>query len=225
MNASTATIYRHATDRGMDEATGEIGGSEPGVPTSWRFSIEVAKRWEETFLAASLPGTRRVALRAAIVMTPDRGGTFDVLSGLVRCGLGGAVGSGEQYVSWIHEWDFVRAIEYLTEREDIEGVVNIASPAPLPNREFMRVLREEFGVRVGLPAARWMLEVGTWILRTEPELVLKSRRVMSGRLLESGFQFEFSEWHAAARDLVARWRGGCAFNSHEGARQIEGAGV
>lgn len=217
MNVSTATIYRHALDRGMDEATGEIGGTEPGVPASWGFSIEVAKRWEEALFAGETPRTRRVALRAAMVMTPDRGSIFDVFSGLVRCGLGGTAGSGEQYMSWIHEWDFVRAIEHLIAHEEIEGAVNASSPNPQTNREFMRVLRDAWGVKLGLPASRWMLEIGTWMSRTEPELVLKSRRVVPGRLLESRFLFAFPEWREAAQNLVARWRGGCAFGGYENA--------
>ncbi len=206
MNASTATIYRHAMDRAMDETTGEIGGNEADAPASWRFRIEVATRWEESFFGAETPQTRKVGLRAAVVMSPDRGGIFDVFAGLVRSGLGGTVSSGMQYVSWIHDVDFARAIEYLIARGDIEGVVNVVAPTPLPNRDFMRALREAFGVRIGLPASKWMLEVGTILLRTEPELVLKSRRVIPGRLLDAGFQFNFPAWPEAARDLVRRWR-------------------
>src|SRR4029077_1990403 len=138
LNASTATIYRNATDRAMDEETGELGGTEVGVPDSWRFSIEVATRWEETLFAAKTPSTRKVALRSAMTMSPDRGGAFDVLLRLVRVGLGGSLGSGQQYVSWIHETDFVRAIEFLTANEKIEGVVNVASPNPVTNVEFMK---------------------------------------------------------------------------------------
>jgi uncharacterized protein len=220
MNASTATIYRHALDRGMDEYTGEIGGNERDVPDSWRFSIEVAKRWEEALFAGELPTTRRIALRAAVVMTPERGSIFDVFGGLVRRGLGGTVGSGEQYVSWIHEVDFVRAIEHLILHEELDGAVNVSSPGPLPNREFMRVLREAFGVRVGLPASRWILEIGTWLLRTEPELVLKSRWVVPGKLTQSGFRFEFPEWREAARNLVARWRTERLEKAHPSQRQL-----
>ena len=207
MNASTATIYRHSLDRAMDESTGEIGGSEPGVPRSWGFSVEVAKRWEEALFAGQTPRTRRIALRTAMVMMPDRGSIFDVLMGLARCGLGGRMGSGRQFISWIHEMDFVRAVEHLLTRGDFDGVMNLSSPAPLENREFMRALRGACGVRLGLPASRWMLEIGTWLLRSEPELVLKSRRVFPKRLLESGFRFGFADWQEAARDLVARRRG------------------
>ncbi|HEY1495148.1 MAG TPA: TIGR01777 family oxidoreductase [Candidatus Solibacter sp.] len=205
INASTATIYRHALDRAMDEATGELGGNEPGAPDTWNFSIRVAKAWEEAFFAGSTPRTRKLAIRSAITFSPDRGGVFDVLLGLVRRGLGGTQGSGDQFVSWIHDADFVRAIDLLIAREEFEGVVNLASPNPLPNREFMRALREAWGTRIGLPAPAWMIEIGTWLMRTESELVLKSRRVVPGRLLDAGFDFRFPEWPAAARDLVSRW--------------------
>jgi uncharacterized protein (TIGR01777 family) len=206
INASTATIYRHSLDRPMSEADGELGGNEPGAPDTWDFSIDVARRWEEAFFAAATPRTRKIAIRSAMTFSPDRGGVFDVLSGLVRLGLGGTQGRGEQFVSWIHDVDFVRAADLLIGREEFDGVVNLASPNPLPNREFLRVLREAWGVRVGLPAPRRLLEIGTWLMRTESELVLKSRRVIPGRLMDAGFQFQFSEWPAAARDLVARWR-------------------
>jgi uncharacterized protein len=206
LNASTATIYRHALDRPMDEATGELGGGEIGAPDTWRFSIDVAKGWEEAFFATPTPRTRKVALRSAMTFSPDRGGVFDVFLGLVRYGLGGTIGYGTQYVSWIHEFDFARAVEFLIADTAYTGVVNLAAPNPLPNREFMRALREAWGTRLGLPSAEWMLEIGTWAMRTESELVLKSRRVVPSRLLDAGFRFEFTEWPAAARELVARWR-------------------
>jgi uncharacterized protein len=206
LNSSTATIYRHALDRPMDEDTGELGGKEPNVPDTWRFSIDVAKRWEQAFFERDLPATRRIALRSAMIMSPDRGSVFDVLLGLVRKGLGGTSGPGSQFVSWIHEEDFVRALDFLIAREDLDGVVNVSSPHPLPNRDFMRALRQAWGAPVGLPATAWMLEIGAVFLRTETELVLKSRRVVPGRLLAEGFEFRFPEWPQAARDLVARWR-------------------
>ena len=206
LNASTATIYRHATDRAMDEATGEIGGAEEDVPDSWRFSIAVATRWEEAFFAANTPDTRKVALRSAMTMSPDRGGVFDALLRLVRYGLGGRLGSGEQYVSWIHEVDFARAVEFLIAKTRIDGVVNVASPNPLTNDEFLKTLREAWGIRMGLPATERMLEIGAFLLRTETELILKSRRVVPGRLLREGFAFEFPCWTAAANDLVGKWR-------------------
>jgi len=206
LNASTATIYRNSTDRAMDEETGELGGTEANVPDSWRFSIQVATRWEENFFDAKTPQTRKVALRSAMTMSPDKGGVFDALLRLVRFGLGGLFGSGEQYISWIHERDFVRAIEFVIANERISGVVNVAAPNPQPNREFMHNLRAAWGVQFGIPIPKSMLEIGAVFLRTETELVLKSRRVVPGRLLSEGFRFEFPEWPAAAVELVQRWR-------------------
>jgi uncharacterized protein len=206
MNASTATIYRHSLDRPMDEQTGKIGGNEPNAPAKWRFSIDVATSWESAFFAAVTPKTRKIALRSAMNMSPDRGGVFDTLLRLVRFGFGGTTASDQQFVSWIHDVDFLRSIDYLIARDEIDGPVNIASPNPLPNREFMKALRPAWGTRIGLPAASWMLEIGTIFLRTETELVLKSRRVIPGRLVEGGFQFQFPEWAAAAQNLVGRWR-------------------
>ena len=206
MNASTATIYRHALDRPMDEATGELGGQETGAPSTWRFSIDVATSWEREFFAVATPGTRKVALRSAMTMSPDRSGIFDTLLNLVRAGLGGKAASGEQFISWIHETDFVRAIDFLIEHQTLAGCINICSPCPLPNQEFMRMLRQAWGTPIGLPATRWMLELGAIFLRTETELILKSRRVVPQRLLDEGFQFNFTEWPSAAEDLVKRWR-------------------
>jgi|SRR5580658_1335390 uncharacterized protein len=206
MNASTATIYRHALDRPMDEATGEIGGNEPDAPSTWRFSIDVATSWEKEFFAANTPATRKIALRSAMVMSPDRDGIFDTLLRLVRFGLGGASGSGKQFVSWIHDRDFLRSIQYLLDHDDLDGAINIASPNPLPNAEFMADVRKAWGTRIGLPATARMLELGAFFMRTETELILKSRRVIPGRLLAHGFRFDFPAWNVAARDLVKRSR-------------------
>jgi len=206
MNASTATIYRHALDRPMDEATGELGGIEPNAPSTWRFSIDVATSWEREFFAAVTPGTRKIALRSAIIMSPDQGGPFAILSKLVRAGLGGKAASGRHFVSWIHDADFVRAIDFLIAQEQLNGCINVSSPGPLPNGEFMRALRKAWGIPIGFPATKWMLEVGAFLLRTETELILKSRRVVPQRLQDAGFDFRFSDWPSAARDLVSRWR-------------------
>ncbi|MGY2005027.1 TIGR01777 family oxidoreductase [Blastococcus sp. SYSU DS1024] len=210
LQMSTATIYADARSRPgdlpHDEATGVIGGEEPDVPLYWEYSVRIARRWEETQAAADTPGTRRVALRTAMVMTPDRGGVFDYLSWMTRVGLGGPVAGGRQYVSWIHGEDFVRAVQLLLDREDVDGPVNIAAPDPVPQREFMRSLRRAWGARVGLPATRSMAEVGAVVLRTDTELLLKSRRVVPGRLLEAGFRFAHPRWEEAAADLVAEAR-------------------
>lgn len=211
LNASTATIYRHAVDRPMDEFTGELGGGELiskycRAPRSWDFSIHVAKDWEMALFETQTPRTRKIALRSAIVMSPVPGGAFGVFSNLVRVSLGGTQGSGRQFVSWIHESDFARAVEFLIQQEDLGGVVNLAAPNPLPNRDFMRELRNAWGVPNGVPAPRPILALAAMIMRTETELVLKSRRVIPGRLLEAGFEFEFPTWPDAAEDLVAQWR-------------------
>jgi uncharacterized protein (TIGR01777 family) len=226
LNASTATIYRHSFDREMDEATGELGGNEPGTPESWRFSIEVARQWESSFFAPDTPGTRKIALRSAMVMSVEAGGVFEVLIRLVRNGLGGTWGSGRQYMSWIHEEDFLRAVEFLVGREDIAGAVNLAAPGPLPNEQFLSHLRNARGTSIGLPAQEWMLEVAAFLFRTETELLLKSRRVVPGILLNRGFEFCFNQWPEAARDLVRRWRMKVADgNMHEFVRNRQEATV
>ncbi|MGW1780476.1 DUF1731 domain-containing protein [Streptomyces sp. NPDC002143] len=206
LQMSTATIYAHRFDAPNDEATGLIGGAEPDVPGYWGYSVDIATAWEREQEKADTPDTRKVALRSAMVMSPDRGGVFDVLLRLVRLGLGGPVAGGAQYVSWIHDHDFVRAVEFLVERDDLAGPVNLAAPAPLPQRAFMRALREAWGVPVGLPATKWMAELGAFALRSDTELLLKSRRVVPGRLLDAGFVFDRPEWPTAAADLARRVR-------------------
>jgi uncharacterized protein (TIGR01777 family) len=210
LQSSTATIYTHRYDAANDEATGLVGGNEPDAPATWRFSTDVATSWERTAAEAQLPGTRRVLLRTAFTMSPDPGGVFDVLLWLVRRGLGGQMGDGRQYVSWIHDADFIASVLWLIDRDDIEGPVNLSAPAPLPNAEFMRVLRETWGARYDLPVTRvpWLLELGAIWLQTETELVLKSRRVVPGRLLQSGYEFRFPDWRSAAGDLCSRWKNG-----------------
>ncbi|GAA0695493.1 TIGR01777 family oxidoreductase [Kitasatospora atroaurantiaca] len=207
LQMSTATIYAHSFDVPNDEATGVLGGTEPEIPGYWAYSIEIAKAWEQAQERAETPYTRKVALRSAMVMSPDRGGAFDVLLRLARFGLGGPVAGGRQYVSWIHDRDFVRAVEFLADRDDITGAVNLSAPAALPQRAFMRTLRAAWGIPVGLAATKWMAELGAFALRSDTELLLKSRRVTPGRLLEAGFTFDYSEWPEAADDLVRRVRG------------------
>jgi uncharacterized protein (TIGR01777 family) len=205
LQASTATIYAHRYDTPNEEATGILGGAEPDAPDTWRFSIDVARSWEQAAEEAIVPRTRKVLLRSAMIMSPDKGGVFDTLLTLVRRGLGGRSGDGRQYVSWIHERDFIRSVYWLIDH-DLAGPVNVASPNPLPNAEFMQTLREAWGIRVGLPSPRWLLEIGAFLIRTESELILKSRRVVLGRLSDSGFRFEFPNWAEAANDLCSRWR-------------------
>jgi uncharacterized protein (TIGR01777 family) len=206
LQASTATIYAHRYDSPNDERSGILGGAESNAPSSWRFSIDVARAWERAFDEASTDGTRKIALRSAMTLSPDTGGVFDALLRLARLGLGGSAGDGRQFMSWIHSEDFIAAVRWLIDRDDIDGAVNVAAPNPLPNAEFMRVLREACGIPFGLPATRRMLEIGAIFMRTETELILKSRRVVPGRLLESGFRFRFPMWSGAARDLCQQWR-------------------
>jgi uncharacterized protein len=200
LNSSTATIYKHSLDRPMDE-TGEIGATPEAKDA---FSIEVAQAWEAAFNAANAPHTRKIAFRSAMVLGEETNSVFPVLRRLVRLGLGGKMGSGRQFVSWIHGEDFVRAIEWLITHDDFSGIVNLAAPNPLPNREVMRIIREACGMPFGLPATRGMLEAGAFVLRTETELIIKSRRVVPGRLIESGFQFLYSNLASAVADLEGR---------------------
>ncbi len=206
LQASTATIYAHRYDAPNDEATGIIGGAEPNAPDTWRFSIDVATSWERALKDSPTPNTRRVAMRTAIVMHPDTGSPFDILLRLVRFGLGGQAGDGRQYMSWIHGDDFARAVRWLIEHEELEGPVNVAAPNPLTNAEFMRVLRSAWGIPFGLPATEWMLELGAFVAQSETELILKSRRVIPTKLVESGFKFQFPVWPEAAKDLCLRAR-------------------
>jgi hypothetical protein len=216
MNASTAAIYRHAPqrtefDRPMDEATGELGGHEKisarrSAPEKWNWTIQLVKDWEAAFFSSETPRTRKIALRTSLVFSPAPGNIFAVLSRLVRFGLGGTQGSGRQYVSWIHESDFARSLEFLIEHEQLDGPINLAAPNPLPNRDFMAALRDAWNVPNGIPAPAPLIALGAFFLRTESELVLKSRRVVPGKLLNAGFGFQFPEWPEAADDLVRQWR-------------------
>lgn len=204
LQASTATIYPHRFDAPNDEFTERIENPAPGTPPKWQRSEEIARAWEEELRLAQTPQTRKIALRSAMTMSPEAGGIFDVLYGLVRKGLGGAVAGGKQYVSWVHEADFCRSLDFLIANEEIQGAVNICSPNPIPYGEFMKQLRQAAGVSVGLPATRWMVEVGTRLMNTESELVLKSRRVVPTRLLKAGFKYMYPYWSEAAAELVKR---------------------
>lgn len=206
LQASTATIYAHRFDAPNDEFDGIIGGDERDAPDTWNFSIDVAKSWEKVANEFNLPNTRLVLMRSAVTMSPDKDGIFDVMSGLVKKGIGGTAGNGRQYISWIHERDFIRAVDWLIMHEELSGAVNISSPNPLPNKEFMKIFRKAWGTKIGLPATKMMLEIGAFFMRTETELILKSRRVVPTKLLQSGFKFEFPDWQEAVKDLCRRSR-------------------
>lgn len=202
LQMSTATIYAHRFDAANDEATGIIGGNESGAPPKWVASINIAKAWEAELAKADTPRTRKVAVRASMVMGPEKDGVFQTLAKLAKRGFAGRAGNGKQYISWIHEDDFHRAIDFIVNHQEMDGAINVASPNPLPNKEFNQILRETVGVKIGLPAAEWMLELGARAMRTETELILKSRRVVSGRLRDAGFKFEFPDWPSACRELA-----------------------
>ena len=201
LQASTATIYAHRFDAPNDECTGILGGAEADAPPAWRFSTEVAKAWEQTLKEAVTPSTRKVALRTAIVMSPWPGGAFVNFRMVVRLGCG-RMGDGQQWVSWIHHRDFVRAVDWLIDRHDVQGAVNLAAPNPLPNGEFLCGIRKACGaLPFSIPTPQSLLEVAAFIHRTETELLLKSRRVVPARLLRAGFTFDFPTWPEAAHDL------------------------
>ena len=193
INAASATIYRNAEDKEMSESDGEMGSG---------FSVEVCKQWEDAFNKAHTPLTHKVSLRISMVLGRS-GGVMPVLEKLVRTGLGGKMGSGNQYISWIHEVDFINAIIYFIQNHR-SGVYNLAAPEPILNKDFMKLLRERTGMIIGLPATEWMLEIGAFVLRTETELVLKSRRVVPARLLSEGFTFRFNTAESAINDLVKK---------------------
>lgn len=198
LNSSTATIYRHTLGPAHGES-GEIG-STPEAKDA--FSVQVAREWEQAFDEARVPpGTRKIALRTALVIGTVPGGVYEVLRRLARFGLGGRMASGRQFVSWIHAEDFCRAIDHLLANEDARGIYNLSAPEPVPNAEMMRLLREGAGTPFGLPAPAPLLEIGAFVLRTETELILKSRRVVPARLLEEGFPFHFPTLAAAIADL------------------------
>jgi len=193
INAASATIYRHALDRNTDEITGEMGTG---------FSVNVCKAWEKRFDEIPVPHTRKVLLRMAMVMGNYPNSVLPVLKRLVKFGLGGKMGRGKQFISWIHAEDFSRCIEFMLSHEGIRGTFNVAAPNPIPNKTFMKILRDELHIQFGLPAKTWMLELGAFLIGTETELVLKSRRVVPKKLLEAGFEFKFPEVKAAIHDLL-----------------------
>ncbi|MGG4103012.1 TIGR01777 family oxidoreductase [Paenibacillus lautus] len=193
-NSSTATIYRHAEDKPMTEEQGEIGSG---------FSVEVAKEWERAFFSFSLPQTRQIALRIAIVLGPG-GGVMTPYVNLVKYGLGGVQGTGKQKFSWIHVEDLYRMILFLQERAELSGVFNCASPYPVTNKELMEQLRLSLNRRLGLPSPKWLLELGARLIQTETELVLKSRWVIPDRLCKAGFHFTYDTLNKALADILKR---------------------
>ncbi|CAN5556001.1 TIGR01777 family oxidoreductase [soil metagenome] len=195
INSASATIYRHALDRQMDEETGDTKTDRP----AHQFSVQVCKTWEQTFWGADVPVTvRKVVLRMAIVLGQE-GGALPLLKRLIHVGLGGKMGRGDQFMSWLHERDLSRIFDFIIQNDTIAGTYNASAPNPIRNHEFMALLRRSLGVPIGLPATEWMLTIGAFFLRTETELVLKSRNVVPRKLLDAGFTFDFSN----AKDAIA----------------------
>ncbi|MBM3738764.1 MAG: DUF1731 domain-containing protein [Acidobacteria bacterium] len=199
MNASSATLYRHTYGPAWDESAANFG-PEPEAKDA--FSLDIIHAWEKAFYDAPAGSTRRVALRAAMVLGHGANSVLPVLCRLARLGLGGRMSHGRQFVSWIHEGDFARSIDWLIAHPELAGPVNLAAPNPLTNADMMRIIRKVVGAPFGLPAERWMLEIGAFFLRTETELIVKSRRVIPGKLLASGFKFQFPGFEPAVRDLL-----------------------
>lgn len=192
INSSTATIYRHSEDKEMDEYTGEIGND---------FSMDVAKSWEKNLYEVETPNTLKTAIRTSIVLGKN-GGAFVPLKKLTQFGLGGKNGNGNQFMSWIHEKDFARAVEFIIEKELSESI-NVVSPIPVRNETFMKKLQKAIGIPFGLPISKSMLEIGAKIIKTETELVLKSRNVIPKRLTENGFEFEFGDLDKTFKNLLS----------------------
>ncbi|MGZ3757344.1 MAG: TIGR01777 family oxidoreductase [Mucilaginibacter sp.] len=193
INITSATIYRHAEDRPQDEETGDIGSG---------FSVDVCKQWESSFFETNTPNTRKIALRMGIVLGMSDS-AFPRLLNLVKFGLGGKQGDGQQYMSWIHEQDAARVTEWLLENEKIDGVINCTAPKPIKNTEFMAAIRHAYGTPIGLPAPAWLLALGAAIIGTETELILKSRWVLPGRLTDAGYKFSFEDAGDAIKDLLS----------------------
>ena len=201
LNSSTATVYTHTFGKPHDESSQEMDSAADAKDA---FSVEVAVAWERTLNEAKTPATRKIALRTAMVLGLGRNSVFPVLRRLTKFGLGGRQGSGNQFVSWIHVEDFCRAVEWIIAHEELFGPINQCAPNPLPNKEMMKTFREVCGMPIGLPATEWMLEIGAFFLRTETELIFKSRRVVPGRLLVTGFEFRFPTFRGALEDLEKR---------------------
>ncbi|WP_339145577.1 MULTISPECIES: TIGR01777 family oxidoreductase [unclassified Sutcliffiella] len=193
INSSTATIYRHAEDRAMSETNGEIGEG---------FSVEVAKAWEKSFFDFNLSQTRQAALRIAIVLGKD-GGVMTPFKNLVTFGLGGVQGPGTQMFSWVHIEDVYKIMLFLRDRKDLKGVFNCSAPNPISNKQFMTVMREKMNRKIGLPSPRWMLEIGAVFIRTETELILKSRWVIPERLEQEGYQFKYAKIDDALAEILS----------------------
>ncbi|MBW1296729.1 TIGR01777 family oxidoreductase [Aquimarina litoralis] len=193
LNSSTATIYRHSLDMEMDEIHGEIGSG---------FSVNVATNWEHAFFSHHTPETRKVALRTSIVLGKN-GGALQPILNLIKIGFGGKQGKGNQKFSWIHETDFARSIEFIIKNQEMEGPINIVSPKPSDNKTLMKTLRNVANIHIGLPLPKFLLEIGARMIKTETELILKSRNVIPNKLKKAGFKFTYPNLMEASKDLIS----------------------
>jgi len=191
INMSSATVYRHAEHSAMDEITGELGSD---------FSPQVVLAWEKEFLKRERGGVRQVAVRSAMVFS-RRGGAFPRFVGLTRCGLGGHHASGGQFVSWVHEADVAAFFQWRIDTPEASGIINLVSPNPVRETGLMGELRRRIKPLVAFNVPRWMLDIGAFFLRTETELVLKSRRVVPTRATQLGFAFQHPTINTALDDL------------------------
>jgi uncharacterized protein (TIGR01777 family) len=192
INSSTATIYRHSEDKAMDEYTGEIGSG---------FSVEVAKAWEKAFFEKPVSNTRKVALRIAITIGKN-GGVMKPYINLVKYGMGGRQGSGRQMFSWVHIEDLFRVIRFVMDNEDMNGIYNCAAPNPVPNRTFMREMRNILKPLISFPSPKILLKAGAFLINTETELILKSRWVIPEKLTEKGFIFKYPDIRSALKNIL-----------------------
>jgi uncharacterized protein (TIGR01777 family) len=194
IQSASATIYRHAEDRPMTESDGEQGEG---------FSVEVCKKWESTFeeKTKGMDQTRKIILRTSLVLGKDLG-VFPRLKNLVKFGLGGRQGNGNQWVSWIHEKDVAAMVEWIIKNDSINGPINCTSPEPLKNNAFMKIIRNQYHMPVGLPAPVWILELGAMIIGTETELILKSRWVLPEKILKSGYRFHYPSLDVAVKNIL-----------------------
>ncbi len=192
INVTSATIYRHAEDRPQDEQHGELGEG---------FSVNVCSQWEHTFFGTQTPGTRKVAMRMGIVLGKNDG-VFPRLRNLVKLGLGGRQGNGRQYVAWVHEHDAACITEWLLQHPEQEGIFNCTAPMPVQNNQLMRTLRRQYGMPLGLPSPRWLLQIGALLIGTETELILKSRWVVPARLIAAGYRFAYPVLEGAVENIV-----------------------
>ena len=193
INVTSATIYRHAEDHPQDEETGEIG---------YGFSIDVCNIWETVFLNCETPHTRKVALRMGIVLGRSDS-VFPRLLNLVRLGMGGKQGTGQQYMAWVHEHDVARSTQWLLDHPDMQGIFNCTAPMGVKNIDMMDTIRKSYGMPFGLSAPEWLLDIGAVVIGTEPELILKSRWVKPKRLLDSGFVFQYENAEHAVHDILS----------------------